>query len=101
MYVGELQMTGPTCVPEAPVQFVHGLGTRRPCIGSQGCGTRPRFGHVTFFGGIEESDPRRRARTCGPWLRGRRILPARGRARLGIVDSVRTKSTIPWRLGND
>ena len=51
--------------------------------------------------GIEDDDLPPCARKRVPWLRVHRVLLARGLTRLGVVDSVHTKSTIPWRSVND
>ena len=77
----------------------HGIRTRS--VGCRGFGTHPRFEHVGSFGGVEGGDQQRRhARNREPWLRAGRVPLLRGLARLGVVDSVHTKSTIPWRPGN-
>ena len=106
MHVRTLRMTGPTSVPEAPVEFVHGLGMGIVAVDHvSGAGDWVRALvlsiHVGSFGGVEDGDRRRRFHKCGPWFHVGRVPLPTGLTRLGVVGYIHTKSTIPWRLGND
>ena len=101
MHVGALGMTGPTSVPEAPVEFVDGVSISIVPIdrvsGARNVVLALVSSMLDALGGEggEGGDLPQHARRHEPSLRGPRVLPAKGSARLDAVDSVRTRSTIP------